>query len=207
MRLAYVFFASCLLSATASAGPVIWTLNGITFNGGGTASGSFTFDADTGSHACSSALTPCGTFSNINITTTTGAGVTGSVYTHACGVDVIGCTAVSPDSTEVLFLTSTAADQTGLPAIAFFFAGAGVVPPGGLTDAGGVMDVSGSSSSVGVIQEALCNNAGCASPAAPSRVGNAGSVVGVAAVPEPSSALYLTGALALLGFARLRKSS
>lgn len=36
-----------LFSLTAKAFPMVWNLDGVTFNDGGTASGSFTYDADT----------------------------------------------------------------------------------------------------------------------------------------------------------------
>lgn len=40
-----------LAPAPASAVPLLWTLNDVTFNNGGTASGSFRFDADTASYS------------------------------------------------------------------------------------------------------------------------------------------------------------
>jgi len=203
MRAHRTILAFFIVSLTAAATPITWNLSGITFAGGGTASGSFTFDADSGTQACSTGLSPCGVFSNVNITTTTGGAVTGSNYTHICGVDVPGCLGVSPDSTEVLFLTSTSANQTGLPAIAFFFTGIGIFPPGGLSDAGGTFDVSNSSGLVGVVNEALCSNSTCSGPSSPSRLSNAGSVV--SAIPEPSSALLLGASLAGLALLRARR--
>jgi hypothetical protein len=205
MRANQTILAFFIVSLTAGATPITWNLSGITFAGGGTASGSFTFDADTGTQACSTGLSPCGVFSNVNITTTTAGTVTGSTYTHICGVDVPGCLGVSPDSSEVLFLTSTSANQMGLPAIAFFFTGVGIFPPGGLSDAGGTWDVSNSSGLVGVVNEALCSNSTCSSPTTPSRLSNAGSVVSVSAIPEPSSALLLGVSLAGLALLRARR--
>jgi hypothetical protein len=179
-------------------------LNGVTFGGGGAASGFFTFDADAGVPCSTGALT-CGVFSNVDIVTTTGAGVTGATYTEVCGENVATCTGVLPNSTEVLFLTSTAANQTGLQAIAFFFTGVASVPPAGLSDSGGTFDVSNSSLNVGAVQEASCLDASCGSPTPPER----GSVAGtVSSTPEPSSALLLAGAaLAWLGLARFRRLS
>jgi hypothetical protein len=176
------------LSLTASAGPLLWTLEGVTFAGGGTASGSFDFNADTG------------LYSNVDITTTTGGGVTGATYLFTCGQDVPACTGVVPNSTEALFLTSNAANQSGLPAIAFFFTGIGGVPPQGLTDLGGTIDISNSSLSVGDVHEALCNDSACDAPAGAFRDSNAGTV----ATPEPSSALLVGMTLMLLGFALKR---
>ena len=200
MRLTHTMLA-VLTFALASGSPITWTLTGVTFAGGGTATGSFTFNPDVGTNACSTGLSPCGTFSNINITTTTGGGVTGAHYVSVCGTDVVSCNGVSPDSTEVLFLTSAAANQSGLPAIAFFFTGIGGIPPMGLTDAGGFIDVSNSSASVGAINEALCLDTTCSTPSLPSRAGNAGTVN---AVPEPST-LLLFAPLSIFALSRLRR--
>jgi hypothetical protein len=57
-----------LLSLTANAVPVVWHLDGVTFSDGGTASGSFTYDADTNS------------YSAIAITTTAGSARSGASY-------------------------------------------------------------------------------------------------------------------------------
>lgn len=61
---------SCVLSA-ASATPLHWQLNGVTFNDGGKAFGGFDFDSSTA------------TYSNINITTTAGTLMQGSYYSTA----------------------------------------------------------------------------------------------------------------------------
>ena len=43
----FVFFMACLMYSTpVMAIPVVWTVQNVTFNDGGTAIGSFTFDAD-----------------------------------------------------------------------------------------------------------------------------------------------------------------
>lgn len=197
MKIIKLLAATCALSLAAVAGPIIWNVN-VTFDDGGTATGSFAFDADA-APACSSATTPCGTFSNVNIVTTSGTALTGTTYTSVCGFggDTF-CTGVSPDSTEVLFLTSGAADQTGAQAIAFFFLAPGPTPPSGLSDAGGSFDLSGAA---GIVQESFCNNAACADPTGNSRYSTAGTV----ATPEPATSLLLSAPLALLGLAGLRK--
>jgi hypothetical protein len=92
----------CALAGSASAVPVTWTLHQVVFQDGATASGSFTYDADTN------------TYSAINLTTTTGTARTGATYTFVC---VAPC-AFPPTGQFVLFLTtSPASDQTGLPVI------------------------------------------------------------------------------------------
>jgi hypothetical protein len=64
-----------LCSATANAIPVTWTLENVIFDDGGTAFGSYTYDAT------------ANTFSNISITTTgTGGVFSGTFYDDACNV-------------------------------------------------------------------------------------------------------------------------
>jgi hypothetical protein len=56
-------------TASVSAAPILWTLQGVTLSDGGTAFGSFVYDADTN------------TYSDLDITTTTGSARAGSTYT------------------------------------------------------------------------------------------------------------------------------
>jgi len=157
------------LASGVSAEPLTWYLSGVQFDDGGTASGGFNFDPDAGT-PCSTGETPCGLYSGVLIVTTTGAALSGATYKFVCGTDVPTCTGLTPDSTEVLNLTTTAGDQTGMPALALFFTGVGALPPAGLTDFGGTIDVSDSSLSVGAGQEASCSDAICSTPAPPSRI-------------------------------------
>jgi hypothetical protein len=202
MRFSRAVFALLALALSASAGPLTWTLNGVTLSGGVTASGSFTFNPDAGT-PCTTGDSPCGAFGNIDITTTAGGGLPAETFLYACGEDVASCTGLSPNSTQVLFLTSNAANQNGLAAIAFFFTGVGGVPPAGLTDAGGTIDVSNSNETIGAVEEALCADAACSGPSSPDLGSVAGSVT-ASAVPEPSSALLAVASLAGLGLVRLR---
>jgi hypothetical protein len=176
-------FALLALASTASAEPVLWDLSGVTLFDGGSVTGSFDFDADAGT-PCSTAALTCGLYSNIEITTTAASPFGANTFMYACGQDVASCTAVSPNSTEVLLLTSNASDQDGLPGLALFFTGVSVNPPGGLSDSGGTFDISDSSFEVGAVEEGFCNNPACSAPVSPT-----GSVAGtvVAATPEPSS--------------------
>lgn len=190
------------LTMGASAGPVFWQLSGVTLNDGGTANGTFAFDPDAGT-ACISGLSPCGMYSNVDIVSTDGLARTGATYRFVCGTDVSSCNGLSPDSSEVLFLSSNAADQKGNSAIAFFFTGVGISPPAGLTDLGGVIDISNSSFSVGAVQEGACVNAACTGP--DPNLPIRGSTAGFAIAPEPSTCVFfLTGLLAMAAL-RLRR--
>ena len=167
----FLFLAAFFTASAAFAAPVNWTLNSVTFSDGGTASGSFTFDAATT------------TYSNVNVTTTVGTVRGAATYTQIGGV--YGGTAAN----QVGFLTASGAG-IGMPNLDFKFASA-------LTGAGGTIGiVTGLANSA----EVDCANAGCTVPAGPnSRSVSAGSVTGVAAsapVPTLSEwAMVLMGAM------------
>jgi hypothetical protein len=97
----------CTLSGSASAVPRMWTLIGITFDDGGTASGSFVYDAETN------------TYGAVNITTTTGSIRTGATHAFVCTPP---CTGVTPTAASALFLSaSSASDLTGVPSFLLVF--------------------------------------------------------------------------------------
>jgi len=153
--------AVCLVT-TASGFPIAYSLVGVQFNDGGTASGSFIFDPATG------------LYSNVNITTTDGSARTGVTYAYVCGQDVLSCTGVAANSTALLNLTTTDANQTGKPGLALFFTGVGGTQGLGTASQ---FDISNSSLNVGAGQEAACKDAACSQPTDPSRVTVAGMVV------------------------------
>ena len=67
--IASLIAGACIAGSSAAlADPVKWTLTGVTFNDGGTASGSFVYDAETNG------------YSDVSITTTTGTIRTGATY-------------------------------------------------------------------------------------------------------------------------------
>lgn len=146
-----MFGLTLLLAGGAKAVPVMWTLQGVTLTDGGTVTGSFTYDAASN------------TYSNVNIITTTGSARSGATYGFVCGQDVPTCIGLNPTSNQVLNLTSTAADQTGLPGLALFFTPS--------LASGTTVHVDG--------LEATCVNATCVGPTAPIR----GIVRGVAYPP------------------------
>jgi hypothetical protein len=67
---------SLSLSA-AHATPITWTLQDVTFDDGGTALGSFVYDADSGIH---------GTYSSISVVTTPGTSFAGTIYADTTGI-------------------------------------------------------------------------------------------------------------------------
>lgn len=107
-----LFLAFCLCSGLGSAAPVLWIVSG-TFNDGGTASGSFIYDADTN------------VYSAINVTTTTGSTRSGALYTVQNGGNANGLGMV----------TIVAPNLTGTPWFHFSFST--------LTNAGGTRSVNG----------------------------------------------------------------
>ena len=164
-----------MASISAFAVPVLWTLTGVAFNDGGTASGSFIFDATTN------------TYSSVNITTTTGSTRTGAAYS-------VTNTSIS-SSTAALYVTSAAANQTGLPALFLPFTSA-------LTNAGGSVNIRLGQSASFDGSESNCGDAACSGPAVPERLMTSGSVTGAvvtASIPTLSEwgMILLSGLLAL----------
>jgi hypothetical protein len=97
--LALLIFAA--LAGSASAAPAVWTLQGVVFNDGGTATGSFSYDPITD------------TFSDVDVTTTAGSLLPGVTYNfaHPLSFDPV-----------VIFLTvDSASDQTGKPFLELVF--------------------------------------------------------------------------------------
>ena len=91
----------------ASATPLVWTLSGVTFDDGGTASGSFVYDADTSQ------------FSAVELTTTTGSVLPGATFHYVC---TSPCIATTWTDSEVVFLfAGPATDLTGTRAFALSF--------------------------------------------------------------------------------------
>lgn len=167
------------LSAAAAGTPLTWTLNGITFSDGGTASGSFTYDASTNTYSAISIVTTGGSSPALNTT-----------YSFVCTAP---CTGLTPSANNVLTLTaSPAGNLTGLPAFALLFSQA-------LANGGGARSIAGS-------LNALCSNATCAAPVAPTRTVTGGVVVAtVPPVPTLSTWGLVAMALLLAGVAAWRR--
>jgi hypothetical protein len=172
IKLHWVVLLGALSAVSAFSSPVTWTLGGVTFDDGGTASGSFVYDANTG------------LYSSINITTTTGTTRTGVTY-HFGSTSVAG-------PTFNLNLTVGSGDLTGTPALFLVFTNP-------LTNAGGTDSlVVGSAPSL-ESSESACSDTVCFGPSAPSRQVTAGSVVGVAVItPTPAPPTWSLSLIGLL---------
>ena len=182
-----------IFSVTALAIPMKWTLVGVTFNDGGTASGSFVFDADAGVR-CNGLVSPCGTYSSVNITTTPGTiRTTGATYNAICTAP---CNGVTPDAADVLFLGNPGS-PSGNPAMSLF-------PSSAMTDLGGTSTIFS--------LEANCSNATCSAPFGPTRTTISGSIttspIGVNTQPASSPTLSQWGmilfAMLLAAYAAFR---
>lgn len=104
------------VATPAAAAPVLWTLSDVVFHDGGTASGSFVYDADLNA------------YSSIDITTTAGTEQSGAHYTQ--------WTSLYPHTAEeVVFVEDGAGiDLTGAAVFQILYAP--------LTNAGGIGDLS-----------------------------------------------------------------
>jgi hypothetical protein len=105
-----------ILPVSARAAPLTWNLLGLTFSDGGSAFGSFAFDATLNQ------------YSSVDITTTTGSSRSGAHY------DTVS-NGVAPGPSGVLFVTTNAVNLTGSPGFALFFLPA-------LTNSGGTFPLS-----------------------------------------------------------------
>jgi hypothetical protein len=175
-----------LLVGHAAAVPVLWTLDAVFFGDGGTATGSFVYDATTN------------TFSSVNITTTAGslAGAPGAVT-------FISAAAVS-NSNSAVFLTIPAGNPTGTPFLFLTFTSP-------LTNSGGI-----SSLLLDGADLALCSNPACSTTNSmgdstflgPARQISNGHVIGtqIAPTPIPSSLiLVLSGLFAVSGYLAVQR--
>src|SRR5258707_518596 len=160
----------------AAADSVTWNLVGVTFNDGGTASGSFVFDATTN------------TLSSVNITTSAGTAFGGATY---LGVDP----GFSPLATLFVVVPNPLLSNfTGTPNLVLGFNTA-------LTNSGGTVGLQ-VLPSLATSFESPCGDAGCTFAHISLRSATAGEVV---ATPEPSTLFLLgTGLVVLVCAGKLR---
>jgi hypothetical protein len=156
LRILFTAVALMGLPSSGLAVPVLWTLIGVGFDDGGTASGSFVYDADTNS------------YSSVNIMTTGGKSMQGSTYAFAYGDQ-----GYSPGVLYALTAPSDT-DLNGLPAFSLVFSSA-------LTNTSG-----GGQAFIGLQGGSLeftCLTANCSLGVAPSRNVSVGAVTGIALSP------------------------
>jgi len=104
------------LSTAGSATALTWTLTGVTFGDGGTAFGSFSYDATGGAYGA------------VDIVTSPGSSLGGATYQFVSG-------GFTPSDTRVLFVTTGSADETSAEGLALFFSSQ-------LTNSGGTVSLS-----------------------------------------------------------------
>lgn len=176
-KVALLILALGLLSGSADAVPVVWQLNGVTFADGGTASGSFVYDASTN------------TYGSVNITTTPGTTITtGATLLYVSP-------GFAPSSTAFLAGASNAPNLTGTRAFFLVFASP-------LSNAGGLVSLAGSQEAS--CANATCSSP--VAPTRFTNAGSLNGTA-TSPVPALSAwALLATGLLlAAAGFAALKK--
>jgi IPTL-CTERM motif len=177
LRFLLAAFAAAGLPASALAVPLLWTLNGVTLSDGGTASGSFVYDAT------------ANTNSAVNIKTTSGSSVTGSTYTFVCSSPCDGGLAFSP--TYLVALTvSGSGNLTGLPVLELRFNTS-------LTNAGGTVTLNT------ISFEDRCSDSNCIATTTPFRSITAGSITAGPLAPAVSAQIPTLSTWALIVLALL----
>jgi hypothetical protein len=163
-----------LACASASASPITWTLQNFNFTDGGTASGSFVFDANLGQ------------YSQINVVTTMGnvlAGATYSFTTAFTSPSLVDFGSVSPLLINSTFLS--------------------FIPLSPLTDAGGTVNIAPQNQLTG-IEGVCVTAEPCGEVGALRGLKAGASIVSSTSVPEPGAmALLSLGLLGLLARKKL----
>jgi hypothetical protein len=179
---ALVLFVAFCVPSIASADGITWNLTGVTFDDGGTASGSFNYNAVTN------------TFSSIDITTTVGSAFGGATYTTLSGAFPGSSTSTS------LFLGASSGSFTGLPLFLLLFDAPLINSGGTVTDPLTTgLDFGGG--------EGTCDNADCSS-STEARFITGGAATSTVVAPEPSALSLLgVGLAALLAGAVIRRVS
>lgn len=177
-RLMVLTFLWILTSAApASAVPLLWNLDNVTFVGGGSASGSFIYDADSNS------------YSSVSVTTS-GGGTSNADFDFAFGGNAL----------EVgLLRSSDAPDFSGSPLLRLEF----IAP---LTDAGGIIGLVLNDFSSGAAGCVHPDCIGSTSVAAGHFESGSVVAAGVAPVPEPGTLALFAGPLLSLFWLRRRES-
>ncbi|WP_428409518.1 VPLPA-CTERM sorting domain-containing protein [Hyphococcus sp.] len=169
--------ANLSLAVAAQAAPVTWYLQDVGFDDGGTAVGSFVFDAD------------AGVFSDINVTTTAGSALDGETYDVPLPS--------SPGNATFLSFANSAgiADFTGYDAI-------GIELDSAMTNLGGLILIK----IAGFALESRCVTADCFAVADPLRRITSGYIT-TSEVPLPAALPLFLAGLAGLGFVKRKHAA
>jgi hypothetical protein len=186
-RTTFTLFAltAILVPSAANAAPILWTLNNVTLDNSGTASGTFQFDADTN------------TYSTWNITTSPA-----TIFDFDGDSKVFGTTYTDANSTVLNYASLGFANDLDLQSagaeseLVLRFASS-------LTDAGGTIAVSTNSINFGQSGEYDLSGNTFAD-----RLVTGGTVSASAgsATPEPSTVIMLGGGLVGLGVVKRRRN-
>jgi len=181
-----------LASPLAQAVPVTWFLKDVVFADGGTASGSFVFDADLGSTITFNVggvpvTAPGGNFLALNITTTTGTSLSGNTYFDP-----------NPASPGNFAFMNTVPDDSLLDFLGTPKMVAELLAP--MTNAGGTVAIN----ITGFSGEGTCNSTTCGSTLLARRF--VSGQFTTTSVPEPTTTALLTLGLLGAGFAKKRRS-
>jgi hypothetical protein len=164
----------------ALAVPVTWTLTGVTFDDGASASGWFVFDADAYSYTDMDGNVYTGVISDYHISTGDG-GLSGKLYDRAS----------HGDNSEVLAHNYFKFNTPSFPAVDSYLQ---MITKAALTNAGGSVSLE-----TDPYSSYECDNC------SPLRLVSGGTLVGVvSSVPEPSSYAMLLAGLGLAGAALRR---
>jgi hypothetical protein len=171
-----------LLPTDSQAAPILWTLQDVTFDDAGTATGSFVFDTD------------ASTYSLINVATTAGS----VISTDATYSEQHPFYLASGD--QFLVMVDALPPGAGTRSLQLPFM-TGLTSSGGTVILGGLFNFG----------EGFCSSAPCqdVSIDLPMRRVATGAVVGtpfdIATIPEPATMVLLTTGLALAGARHLRR--
>lgn len=177
MKKIIVALILAVFAGSAQATPILWTLDDVEFDDGGTATGTFLYDADTD------------IYSAISVTTTVGTTLPGEFYQFH-NPDVFS------DADGLLGLTTIANPVGGTPAFNINLESA-------LTNAGGTVVLLTLPPPAAF--EGFCFNDPCTGFQGTFRAVTSGTVF-AQAVPEPSSALLFPVGLAIWARALRRRS-
>lgn len=166
-----LFGVFVLFGIAASANPVFWSLNNVTFDDGTVVTGSFTVDADTSA------------FTGLSMTTAGGSSVAAESNWFFAPAEMLN----GSGAAGFVAVDSQAADLTGAFLISLFD-----IDGSTFTNAGGTLNI-------GFLRAGTCADAGCTSYNTNLPFSSTGSGQFVSgAVPEPST-FILGGSVLLLG--------